>query len=267
LKFFGAKNYEDSSYEVRTKEEMEKVLELPQYHSPTEIQLLEVFMATMDIPWRLRNQISIVNGRGQVKKAAAKKVKTPISSCLNGANGHDLRPTVAIVGGTGYIGGLIVSRALEDAKAARIRSVRILSSRRSENIDVQEGCQWYTVDYDEVESIRKALEGAEILISAAGMQKSQVGDSKDKILVAAASAGIKIYVPSEFGTDYTQSRYLDNAMFEKKSAHTARAKELGLKTVSIFAGLTMERSFLRWVARDARTCVALRGPLLFLDVL
>lgn len=49
---------------------MEHVLGLSEYTSPREIQLLEVFMDPMDIPWRLKNQVAIVNARIQAKKAA-----------------------------------------------------------------------------------------------------------------------------------------------------------------------------------------------------
>ena len=70
LEFFGAQNSQDCSHRVSTKEEMEHILALPEYTAPKEIQLLEVCMETMDIPWRLRDQIAIVNARIQAKKSA-----------------------------------------------------------------------------------------------------------------------------------------------------------------------------------------------------
>jgi pyruvate decarboxylase len=44
---------------------MERVLLLPEYTTPTSIQLLEVYMAQMDIPWRLKAQIDIVEARNK----------------------------------------------------------------------------------------------------------------------------------------------------------------------------------------------------------
>ncbi|CAH0025268.1 unnamed protein product [Clonostachys rhizophaga] len=67
LNFFGAEYPEQSSREVRTKEEMEAVLSLDDYLSATSIQLLEVHMSALDIPWRLKNQIAIINARGKAK--------------------------------------------------------------------------------------------------------------------------------------------------------------------------------------------------------
>ncbi|PLB40272.1 alpha-keto acid decarboxylase family protein [Aspergillus candidus] len=73
LDFFGAQNSEASSHLVTTKEELEHVLALPEYESPTTIQLLEIRMDQMDIPWRLRDQIAIVNARIQSQKAKQSK--------------------------------------------------------------------------------------------------------------------------------------------------------------------------------------------------
>lgn len=70
LDCFGAKNGTACSRQVRTKLEMEQVLALPQYINPQEVQLLEVFMGIMDIPWRLRDQIALVRARLEAKNAA-----------------------------------------------------------------------------------------------------------------------------------------------------------------------------------------------------
>ncbi|KAL6362823.1 hypothetical protein LRP88_04134 [Fusarium phalaenopsidis] len=80
LTFFGAVNAEESSREVRTKDELDKVFSLLEYQSPKNIQLLEVHMDAMDIPWRLRNQIAIVNARAKARKAS-------LETSTNGVNG------------------------------------------------------------------------------------------------------------------------------------------------------------------------------------
>lgn len=72
LEFFGAKDGRKCSQEVRTKEEMERVLSSHHYVNPTDIQLLEVHMDTLDAPWRLKRQIELINERMAVKKTAKK---------------------------------------------------------------------------------------------------------------------------------------------------------------------------------------------------
>ncbi|PVH73681.1 pyruvate decarboxylase, partial [Cadophora sp. DSE1049] len=63
LRFFGAKDGKSCSREVRTKEEFEEISRLPEYTQPSSIQLLEIFMDVMDIPWRLKGQIELINAR------------------------------------------------------------------------------------------------------------------------------------------------------------------------------------------------------------
>ncbi|EXJ57746.1 uncharacterized protein A1O5_12536 [Cladophialophora psammophila CBS 110553] len=63
LDFFGAKNGRACSRTVRTKKEFDEVVSLPEYQSPSSIQVLEVFMEKMDLPWRLRMQVEIINKR------------------------------------------------------------------------------------------------------------------------------------------------------------------------------------------------------------
>ena len=63
LDFFGAPNGRDNSREVRTKREMEDVLTDPAYTCPESIQLLEVYMGVMDVPWQLTRQIALINAR------------------------------------------------------------------------------------------------------------------------------------------------------------------------------------------------------------
>lgn len=79
LEFFGAQNSEASSHRVTTKEELEHVLMSPEYKVPTNIQLLEICMDKMDIPWRLKDQIAIVNARAQAKKAAQSIKAQPVT--------------------------------------------------------------------------------------------------------------------------------------------------------------------------------------------
>ncbi|GME52880.1 putative benzoate 4-monooxygenase cytochrome p450 [Neofusicoccum parvum] len=63
LEFFGDKDGKERSREARTKEELEAILSLPEYTAPKSIQVLEVHMGRMDIPWRLQTQIDLIRAR------------------------------------------------------------------------------------------------------------------------------------------------------------------------------------------------------------
>jgi pyruvate decarboxylase len=48
---------------VDTKEGFEEVISSPEYTDLDSIQLLEVIMDKMDVPWRLQAQIDLINER------------------------------------------------------------------------------------------------------------------------------------------------------------------------------------------------------------
>lgn len=66
LSAFGAKDGELHSRRVYTKAEFEKVVSTREYVEPSSIQLLDVMMDKMDVPWRLRAQIDLINERNKV---------------------------------------------------------------------------------------------------------------------------------------------------------------------------------------------------------
>ena len=57
---------------------------------------------------------------------------------------------------------------------------------------------------------------------------------------------MKIYVPSEWGTDHRHLKY-DNQMFANKQDHHAQAERLGMKVIAIYTGLIMETTFTKWL--------------------
>ncbi|RDW86630.1 uncharacterized protein DSM5745_03272 [Aspergillus mulundensis] len=63
LRAFGAQNGESNSRVVDTKEGFEDAISSPQYTALNSVQLLEVIMDKMDVPWRLQAQIGLVHGR------------------------------------------------------------------------------------------------------------------------------------------------------------------------------------------------------------
>lgn len=84
-------NSEASSHRVTTKEELDHVLSAAEYEIPGNIELLEICMDQMDVPWRLKDQIAIVNARIQAKKTSRAKLANghghghgEVVSCRNG---------------------------------------------------------------------------------------------------------------------------------------------------------------------------------------
>ncbi|KAL2853194.1 thiamine diphosphate-binding protein [Aspergillus pseudodeflectus] len=70
LSAFGLNSSEVSSRVVDTKEGFEEVVLSPEYTALNSIQLLEVMMDRMDVPWRLQAQIDLINERNARMKMA-----------------------------------------------------------------------------------------------------------------------------------------------------------------------------------------------------
>ncbi|KAF2796696.1 pyruvate decarboxylase [Melanomma pulvis-pyrius CBS 109.77] len=65
LEFLGAKNGKTCSRTVRTKKEFEDVVCLPGYTCPDSIQVLEICLDVMDLPWQLEAQIALINAQSE----------------------------------------------------------------------------------------------------------------------------------------------------------------------------------------------------------
>ncbi|KAE8266140.1 hypothetical protein A4X09_0g6212 [Tilletia walkeri] len=91
------------------------------------------------------------------------------------------------------------------------------------------------VDYDSVDSIAAALEGIDAFISALGNQHKE-GLPND-LAKAAKKAGVKVYVPSEFGLDYVNPRTAPfPGLVQAKLDHHKFVEELGLPWVAFANG-------------------------------
>ncbi|KAL2192615.1 hypothetical protein P885DRAFT_81991 [Corynascus similis CBS 632.67] len=105
-------------------------------------------------------------------------------------------PSVAIIGATGNVGSVIL-KALQEAEPA-YRSITLLTRSaasasalpRSPNVQVRE------VDYSSRESLVAALNGIDAVVSAIGTRS--VDDQKG-IIDAAVEAGVRFFIPSQFG--------------------------------------------------------------------
>ncbi|PVH71380.1 pyruvate decarboxylase [Cadophora sp. DSE1049] len=75
LSVFGLKDGRVNSQRVASKAAFEEVINSPTYTDLQSIQVLEVMMEKMDLPWRLKAQIDLIN----VRNAAAMAIAPPVS--------------------------------------------------------------------------------------------------------------------------------------------------------------------------------------------
>jgi len=100
----------------------------------------------------------------------------------------------AIVG-AGTLGNYIIHQFLREKAAGTVNDVVVLT-RQGSKTTIEGDARVISVDYSNPESIKSALLGVDVVISTIS---GTALDVQGKIAEAAQAAGIKLFVPSEFG--------------------------------------------------------------------
>jgi uncharacterized protein YbjT (DUF2867 family) len=116
--------------------------------------------------------------------------------------------TVTIVGASGSLGKPVLARLLE-SKNLKVRAL----TRASSKATYPSGVETVEVDFSSVESLTKALQGQDVLLST--LASTALGD-QIKIIDAAIAAGVKRIIPSEFGSDVSVPQVAKLPVFAAK---------------------------------------------------
>jgi len=97
--------------------------------------------------------------------------------------------------GAGAIGSYLVRQLITDKAAGTVNDVVVLT-RQGSKTTVDPAAKLIQVDYTDKESVKRALTGVDVVISAI---PGTAIDVQPGIAEAAKEVGVKLYVPSEFG--------------------------------------------------------------------
>ncbi|KAF8330864.1 uncharacterized protein EI90DRAFT_1105358 [Cantharellus anzutake] len=156
----------------------------------------------------------------------------------SGASSTSVKPVVALVGSTGYLGKSIVPVFAKAANEGQFAAFKILTSSTPKDELKSAASDKVTivqVDYASPASLESALEGVDVLVSALGASKSTEAAQKSLVQAAVASK-VKVYFPSEWGTDLDVSPYPFPPL-DAKTEHVEEARKAGLKTVVFVVGV------------------------------
>jgi uncharacterized protein YbjT (DUF2867 family) len=134
----------------------------------------------------------------------------------------------AIVG-AGTFGSFVVRQFLKDKAAGTINEVVVLTRQGSKNT-IEGDAKVVAVDYSNKESIKNALTGVDVVIctiSGTGLNL-QAG-----IAAAAKEAGVKLFVPSEFGNI---SEGETEGIFGEKAVVQTQLKAVGIPYTNFSTG-------------------------------
>jgi uncharacterized protein YbjT (DUF2867 family) len=119
--------------------------------------------------------------------------------------------------------------------------VTVLS--RSTNHNLDDRVHVAQVDYNSVESLRKALLGQDALVITLG----QIGlDPHMNLVNAAVSANVKRIIPSEFGSDTTNPNTAASPVYAEKIAIQKHLKEVANTNITTSYTLVINGPFFDW---------------------
>jgi len=166
--------------------------------------------------------------------------------------------------GAGIFGKFIIDELLKLKASGVISSVVVVSRSDATTPEwISKGAQFAIVDYDSPPTFASAFAGVDVVISTLGRDgvPKQIG-----LAVAAKSANVKLFVPSDFGTKLSKIEPGTPA-FEKQKLHN-KLKELDLPFVSFRTGLFTDAIFvppLGWDFQNGKADIGGEGnsPLSF----
>ncbi|KAA1474003.1 NAD-P-binding protein [Dentipellis sp. KUC8613] len=138
------------------------------------------------------------------------------------------------IAGVGSIGAYIAEELLKLKASGKVKEVILLTRAGSTNANtdklVEKGAKLATIDYSSQDSLTAALSGVDVVISTLSIPALA---AQDAVAVAAKAAGVRLFVPSEFGG--RSDEITEGLLLPKKRFH-ARLQEIGLPYVLVYTG-------------------------------
>ncbi|KAA1474802.1 NAD-P-binding protein [Dentipellis sp. KUC8613] len=156
--------------------------------------------------------------------------------------------TTFALAGVGNIGSFIANDFLARKAAGQVKRVVILT--RSSTDDEKnkkferKGAEVITIDYSSKASLISALSGIEVVISTINLGAL---DSQFALIDAAKDAGVKLFVPSEFGTPTDD---IMNGPRSPKRKAKEQLKKLDLPYVLVYTGAFSDTIFSAKIGLD-----------------
>ncbi|KAG8964442.1 hypothetical protein FRC05_003816 [Tulasnella sp. 425] len=151
--------------------------------------------------------------------------------------------TVAILGATGDLGLRVVRRFLSpEYSPSQISSVKFFT-RNPSSSGAQE-LKTLGAEPVEGEVTADGLQGVDVFISLIGGVTNL--DYMNNYAKAAVDAGVKVYIPSEYGIDHRGNNDFHHELFDDKEAHYHYTSSISggkVKIVSLYVGLFLEDTF------------------------
>jgi len=158
---------------------------------------------------------------------------------------------IVISGATGGLGPHFVKAFLAEPTRQHIAKLTVLT-RNPTSATAQELAKLGANVEAYQEPATKQFQGVDVYISTIGPGTNGDGHfAKQDLMEAAAAAGVKVYIPSEFGNDH-RIRDFPHPEWDAKGAHQVSARKTNMKVIAVYVGLFLEESFGAWIGLDTK---------------
>lgn len=182
-----------------------------------------------------------------------------------------MKKIIVVAGGTGDLGGRIISALLE--RGAEVRAVvRVNTDTEKVNKLEKLGANVCKVNMSNKEEVSRASAGASCVVSALNGLRDVIIDTQRVLLYAALEAGVPRFIPSDYSLDFTKFSYGENRNFDWRREFHEYLDKTSIAPTTIFNGafaelltgrmpliLFKQKLVLYWGNADHRMCFTTRA--------
>ncbi|ODV85548.1 hypothetical protein CANARDRAFT_7655 [[Candida] arabinofermentans NRRL YB-2248] len=143
------------------------------------------------------------------------------------------KPIIAVYGTNGFLGKPTIAALTSSSFVDKIQLPLRVLTRDPSKYTESKYIRYYKADATDVDSFEDAVTGIDVFVN---LGPAHHLDTPLDALVKYAK-GIKLYIPSQFGTELDKSDTLLDGFLKVKADHSAKARAAGLKTVDVISSL------------------------------
>jgi len=144
--------------------------------------------------------------------------------------------TIAVFGLNGLLGHPVVNALLDEPFISQINTpIRLLTSSDKKPFQSLK-VEYYNVKKDDG-GFAKALQGVDAVVNLSNVPGKPEDDA---FLQAVIHNKVKLYIPSQFGTDIKAASKILPNFLQPKEIHSKAARDGGIKTVDVITGLLIK---------------------------
>lgn len=130
-----------------------------------------------------------------------------------------MKHTILVAGGTGNLGGRIISDLVKRGAAVRAIVRPNTAPEKTDKLK-QLGAETVSVEMSNRDELKRACENVTCVVSALSGLRDVIVDAQTQLLEAAVAANVPRFVPSDFSSDFTKLAEGDNRNFDlRKEFH------------------------------------------------